>query len=91
VGRQIADLSRELGVDVVPHCFSTAILVAASLQFVAALPRPLLSEFSIAESPFVSHLIHDRFELKDGKLAVPRDPGLGIELDDDMVQRYRVV
>src|SRR5205823_4606317 len=37
VARQIADLASETGVEVVPHCFSTGVLVAASLHFTAAL------------------------------------------------------
>jgi L-rhamnonate dehydratase len=90
VGRQIAALSAEAGVDVVPHCFSTGILIAASLHFVASLPRPFLSEFSIADSPFVEQLLTEPFRLHDGTLAVPSGPGLGIELDEDMLSRYRV-
>jgi len=42
VARGIADLARECGFEAVPHCFSTGVLVAASLQFVAALERPSL-------------------------------------------------
>ena len=37
VARQIADLARERRVEVVPHCFSTGVLVAASLHFAATL------------------------------------------------------
>jgi L-alanine-DL-glutamate epimerase-like enolase superfamily enzyme len=90
VARQIADLAYETGVEVVPHCFSTGVLVAASLQFVASLDRPTLSEFSIAESPLVGALLREPFVLEGGKLAVPRGPGLGVELDESALERYRV-
>ncbi len=89
VGRQIADLARETGVEVVPHCFSTGVLVAASLHFTAALDRPTLSEFSVADSPLVGELLTVPFQLTEGKLAIPTGPGLGIELNDELLQRLR--
>jgi L-alanine-DL-glutamate epimerase-like enolase superfamily enzyme len=90
VARQIADLASERGVDVVPHCFSSGVLVAASLQFAASLNRPTFSEFSVAESPIASGLVAEPFRLEDGHVAVPRGPGLGIELDEDLVSALRV-
>ena len=89
VARQIADLARETGVEVVPHCFSTGVLVAASLHFTATLDRSTLSEFSVADSPLVGELLTEPFELRDGALAIPTGPGLGVEIDDDFVRRYR--
>ncbi len=89
VGRQIAALAREAGVEVVPHCFSTGVLVAASLHFTAALDRPTLSEFSVADSPLVGELLTVPFQLTEGKLAIPTGPGLGIELNDELLQRLR--
>jgi L-alanine-DL-glutamate epimerase-like enolase superfamily enzyme len=89
VARQIADLQRETGVEVVPHCFSTGVLVAASLHFVAALDRPTLSEFSVADSPLVNGILAEPFVLGDGLLTVPHGPGLGIELDESAVARLR--
>jgi L-alanine-DL-glutamate epimerase-like enolase superfamily enzyme len=90
VARQIAALARETGVEVVPHCFSTGVLVAASLHFAATLDRPTYSEFSVADSPLVNGLLTEPFALRDGKLAVPAGPGLGVELDWDVVERMRV-
>jgi L-alanine-DL-glutamate epimerase-like enolase superfamily enzyme len=88
--RQIAELARGRSVEVVPHCFSTGVLVAASLHAVAILDRPTWSEFSVAESPLVNGILRTPFALRDGRLAVPTGPGLGIELDDELVERMRV-
>jgi len=90
VARRIGELSRELSVEVVPHCFSTGVLVAASLHLVAALDRPTWSEFSVADSPLVNGILAEPFALRDGALDVPTGPGLGIELDDELVERMRV-
>jgi len=90
VAHQIAALARECGVEVVPHCFSSGVLVAASLHFVAALARPTFSEYSVADSPLVRELLAEPFTLENGKLTVPVGPGLGVDLDPDLLQRLRV-
>lgn len=90
VARQIAELARERGVEVVPHCFSTGVLVAASLHFAASLDAPTLSEFSVAESPLAGGLLRTPFHLDDGRLTVPTEPGLGIDVDEALLDRLRV-
>ena len=90
VARQIALLERTTTVEIVPHCFSTGVLIAASLHFVATLDRPTWSEYSIADSPLVNGILGEPFALRDGRLAVPAGPGLGIDLDQDAVDRVRL-
>jgi L-alanine-DL-glutamate epimerase-like enolase superfamily enzyme len=89
VARQIADLARERRVEVVPHCFSTGILVAASLHLASTLERPTYSEFSVADSPLAGGLLAEPFALHEGRLAVPTGPGLGVSLDEALVERLR--
>jgi L-alanine-DL-glutamate epimerase-like enolase superfamily enzyme len=90
VARQIADLARARRVEVVPHCFSAGVLVAASLHFASTLERPTYSEFSVADSPLAGGLLADPFVLREGRLAVPTGPGLGVSLDETLVERLRV-
>ena len=90
VGRRIAELAADAGVEVVPHCFSTGILVAASLHFAACLDRPTFAELSVAGSPLVAELLETPFELRDGRLDVPKGPGLGVELNEELIERLRV-
>jgi L-alanine-DL-glutamate epimerase-like enolase superfamily enzyme len=89
VARQIGTLATQYGVEVVPHCFSTGVLVAASLHFASTLAAPTFSEYSVADSPLAGGLLREPFALRDGRLAVPTGPGLGIELDDELVDRVR--
>jgi L-rhamnonate dehydratase len=90
VAGRIRELVRGTGVKVVPHCFSTAVLVAASLQFASALDEPTYSEYSIASSPFVHEILVEPFRLEEGELRVPSAPGLGISLDEELIERMRV-
>ena len=48
------------------------------------------SEFSVADSPLAGGLLTRPFELREGRLAVPEGPGLGIELDDEAIEQLRV-
>jgi L-alanine-DL-glutamate epimerase-like enolase superfamily enzyme len=89
VAQKIGELARAHDVEVVPHCFSTGVLVAACLQLVAALHRPTYSEYSVAESPLAGGLLAQPLSLRDGKLLVPSGPGLGVELDEELVERLR--
>ena len=90
VAREIAELARGRSVEVVPHCFSTGVLVAASLHFAATLDRPTYSEYSVADSPLVNDLLSEPFRLVEGKLAVPTGPGLGVDLNEQVIERMRV-
>jgi L-alanine-DL-glutamate epimerase-like enolase superfamily enzyme len=91
VGRQIAEMAAAKGAEVVPHCFSTGILVAASLQYTAAMAGATFSELSVASSPFVNGLLTAPFALDDeGRVPVPDGPGLGVTLNDELVERMRL-
>jgi L-alanine-DL-glutamate epimerase-like enolase superfamily enzyme len=90
VARDVSRLSIASNVDLVPHCFSTDVLLAACLQFVAALPDGKLCEFPVTPTVRSNSVVTDPFRPKDGVLEVPSSPGLGIELDWDEIGRRRV-
>jgi L-rhamnonate dehydratase len=89
--RRIAELARLRGVPCVPHAFKTGILKAATLHLLAALPEAPFLEFCVWDSPLAHDLVHPRFWIDgDGMVAVPQGPGLGIALDEQVLERYRV-
>jgi len=89
--RRIAALTWERNRAMVPHAFSTGILVAASLHMTAAMPHGTLTEFSVADGPLVRDLLQDPFSLEShSTVLVPTRPGLGIELNPRVVERFRV-
>jgi len=88
---KIADLARERGVETVPHAWKSGIIKAASLHVNAVLPDALFQEYCVAETPINTSLTKERLPIDDeGFVAVPTGPGLGIELDEEIVARYRV-
>ena len=88
-GRLIAGLAQETGAWPVPHAFGTGVVLAASAQWAAACAKPL-TEFSRSPSPLARDIVHHSMVFKDGLLHLTDAPGLGVELDEEMVARYRV-
>lgn len=82
------------GLDVIPHCGGlTAIGLAANLHAAAAIPSCRLFEFDArAQQPLRDLLAKGApFRLdkvEDGCLRIPTDPGLGIEIDEDVLAEY---
>jgi D-arabinonate dehydratase len=89
--RRIAALAHACGKMVAPHAFSGAVLLAASLHFLASIPNGLVLEFDQNENPLRDALLKEPLTLgSDGLIAPPEHPGLGIELDPAVVDRYRI-
>ena len=96
-GRHIAALAQAHGVLVNPHVWGSAIAQAASLQFIAALPvahhslfaqQPVL-EYDRSSHPFREQLVAEPLRLVDGWVEIPARPGLGVEINRDVLEKYR--
>jgi L-rhamnonate dehydratase len=87
---RIAQMAELRGVATVPHSWSTGIIKAASLHVLAAMPRATFFEYCVQETALNQALTVERFPVVDGLVAIPDGPGLGIAIDDEVVERYRV-
>src|SRR5579864_2893859 len=74
----------------VNHSYKTGINIAASLHFVAALPNTHYFEYCVEQGALRKSLTKQTFPVINGDVTVPEGPGLGVELDDDVVARFRV-
>jgi L-rhamnonate dehydratase len=91
--RRIAELASLHGALVVPHGWKTGITAAAARHFQAATDNaPFVEALSpdLYESPLRAELVRPEPKLQDGRIALPSEPGLGVELVEDVVDRYRV-
>jgi L-alanine-DL-glutamate epimerase-like enolase superfamily enzyme len=88
--KRIIDFADGNNVQWVPHNWSTAINTAASLHLVASSPKGFLLEFKQEPNPLVTKLSKHPFTIENGALRVPDTPGLGIDIDLDTIERYRV-
>ncbi len=96
--KKIASLAISHGVECVPHAWGSAIGLAATIHFLAAIPDqppsfrpfPPMLEFEQCENPFRDHLALEPIVQKGGIVQVPTGPGLGIEIDRSIIERYKV-
>lgn len=94
----IAEMARLFSIQALPHCWAGAVTIAASLQVLSLLPPHYLGsetgdepmmEYDTYENPFRDEIVTRKLEIKpDGYLDVPTGPGLGIEIDEDVVRKY---
>lgn len=88
--RKIAHMAEMENVLIIPHSWSSDLLTAASLHFNAFLRRSVFVEFNTSQGPLSRALVKEPLRLVDGYVAVPEAPGLGVEVDEDIVEKYRV-
>jgi len=89
--RKIAWEAERAGVDVCPHAWLTDLLSAASLHVNACLPRSLFLEYNVSAGPMLREIVKEPIEMReDGTIPVPQGPGLGVEVDERAVGKYRV-
>jgi L-alanine-DL-glutamate epimerase-like enolase superfamily enzyme len=74
----------------VNHSYKTGVSVAASLHALAALPNTYWLEYCVEQSPLRQRLTRQEFPVKDGFVAVPEEPGLGVTLNEEILEKYLV-
>ena len=90
VGRRIADLATRRQIGCAPHAWLTDVLKAASLHLNAYLMDSLYLEFNVSTASVLTTLCKDPIRLIDGHIPVPDAPGLGVEVDEKVIERFRV-
>jgi len=89
--KKIAAMASAWNIICVPHSFSSAIALVANLHFSASIPNSLFQEFDRNYNPLRENLLTEPIRInKDGYIKLPDKPGLGVELDESVVRRYRV-
>jgi L-rhamnonate dehydratase len=77
-------------VPVVPHAWKSGVIKAASLHLNAVLDTAYFQEYCVAETPINRLLTRERMPIENGWVEVPDGPGLGVDLDPEILERYAV-
>lgn len=96
--KHINVLAQTGGVQVNPHVWGTAIGQYASLHAIANTPttnyslfaQEPLFEYDTSSHPFRTALVDNPLDHKDGWLAVPGSPGLGLQIEEDFFARTAI-
>jgi L-alanine-DL-glutamate epimerase-like enolase superfamily enzyme len=90
--RRIADLASQFGATVAPHGWKTGITAAAARHFQAATANAPYIEMMVPElfeSPLRAELVRPEPKPVDGVIPLPTEPGLGIDVCQEALERYR--
>ena len=89
----VAEEAYRRGLLCIPHSWWHLVGTAAEVHLAAVAPNMPFFEFPMAfpDSPVISDLLAPKLDVaSDGTIEVPQRPGLGFELNEAVVQRYRV-
>jgi D-galactarolactone cycloisomerase len=94
----IAELAALSGVRCMPHCWGGDIVIAATAHLMSLVADPHwghptdtpMLELDKGENPWRDGLATQPLKVENGRLTVPREPGLGIKINEDVVQQYAV-
>jgi len=98
--KAVANLARLANLRFSLHVWGGAVGLAAAVHFHAALPpsphterlpHPVMLEYDRGRNALRDELLTTPIPCIDGHLGVPTGPGLGIEIDWDAVEKYRIV
>lgn len=90
---RIAEAAYRRGLTCVPHAWCHMVGVAAEIHLAAVLPNMPYFEMPLAfpDSPIISELLVPQIQVdQNGFIEVPKRPGLGFELNNDVIEKFRV-
>lgn len=85
---RIATLASSFNLRLAPHLWAGAPCFFAGLHVLAAAPAGYIVEFSLGANPMIHSLSRAPVRVEGGTIAVPDGPGLGLEMDTEVIARY---
>jgi D-galactarolactone cycloisomerase len=88
--RRAVDAAGGAGVQALPHVFGSAVALGASLQVLATVPGDPMLEFDRTPNPIRDELAVDPTTNDGNVVPIPDRPGIGVAVDPDVVERFRI-
>lgn len=88
--KRVADFARPAGLRVATHTWSDAAAVVANAHVISSVGNGITVEVDQTGNPFIDELLVEPVRVVDGHLQLSRAPGLGIELNQPVLDRYRM-
>ena len=87
---KIAEMAEESGLGVATHSWNDAVAIMANAHVVAAMSNGVTVEVDQMNNPFVNDLLVKPLQIENGELQLSHAPGLGVELDLEVVNNFRL-
>jgi len=91
--KKVSDLVNLNNRIIVPHCWKTSISITATAHFAFNTPSCKFIEYlppQLCHETLRRELAIEGFKFENGLIQLPDKPGLGIELNSEAVQKYKV-
>lgn len=96
---RIAEKAHEHGIGFCPHSWHNGLMAMANGHLVASLPNPSRAPFAegrvgsvleicMIQGPLQWGILDQKPAIEDGFLHLPEQPGLGVELTDNITEKY---
>ena len=86
--KKIAGMAEAHYVQLAPHLYCGPIVAAANIQLATCSPNFLIQESIEKMSGFHAEILKKPINWQDGYIIPPTEPGLGVELDEDVISDY---
>jgi galactonate dehydratase len=86
--KKIADLAETFEVNCAPHNYYSHLATFIAAQWCAAIPNVRILEMDVDDVPWREQLTTALPEIRDGMLAVPRGPGWGADVNEDVLLEH---
>ena len=87
--KEIGAMAEPYFVIMSPHNYnSTSVALAATVHACAVIPNFLITEYFVNFAEVGNAITVDPWSVEDGYVALPTEPGLGIELDEEALAHY---
>jgi L-alanine-DL-glutamate epimerase-like enolase superfamily enzyme len=102
MGRRVVEATRDAGLKFAFHSWGTTLEVLAAAHFGICFPDTVVewleypcyanaSRVGMYPFPLADEILTEPLEIVNGRLRVPDGPGLGIEIDERVVEKYPFV
>jgi L-alanine-DL-glutamate epimerase-like enolase superfamily enzyme len=86
--KKIAAMAEAHHIQIAPHCYCGPIVGAANIQLATTLPNFLILESIKTWDGFHAKLLKKKIGWQDGWVIPPKEPGLGVELDEAVCEAH---
>jgi len=84
--KKIAGMAEAFHAQIAPHLFCGPIVGAANIQISACSPNFLIMEGIEQWDGFQAEILKTPIQWEDGHIIVPNEPGIGVELNEDVAR-----
>ena len=88
--KRVADAAHAAGLRVATHSWSDAVAIVANAHVISAVPNGITVEVDQTGNPLVEQLLDEPLQIANGQIALSDAPGLGITVNRELIDAYRL-